>query len=335
MSIPSFESEKWKQAAGKYLAEAVASLRDIRILYAFIAFCLAVTLWYTVTVRDKVESWVDVQVVFKGAPDALIISDGLINKLSVRVRAARGLSRGLTGRDATVVVDLSAITRGSNAIPVAKHMLPFNSAYEVMEVSPSRIVIVADLRSTKDVALESAFEGKLAPDFFVKSLRVNPPNAVISGPEGLLSGIPGIRLPIRLTPDILPGRFSTSVAVPIPINVSVNPSQASVELEIGVRTRQVTLTCPVTLAAPAAPAASGEDKALRLSPDKVTVVADIPESLAKDAKKLAALVTATVSRPSDLSVEAGKAQVTVNLPANAQLISVTPPAVKVSGPAQP
>ncbi|MCC8193226.1 MAG: hypothetical protein LIP28_01075, partial [Deltaproteobacteria bacterium] len=114
------------QAHGKnYPRLILSALKGIRWTSACIAFCLAVTLWYAVTVRDKVETWVDVNVQFKGAPENLVISEGLINKVAVRIRVARGLSRSLTGREASMVVDLSKITRGSNAIPITRDFLPF------------------------------------------------------------------------------------------------------------------------------------------------------------------------------------------------------------------
>lgn len=321
MTPPPVTPDKQHAQGVHSVQDALQLVKDVRWSYALIAVCLAVTLWYTVTVRDKVESWVDVQVVFKGAPENLVISDGLINKLAVRVRAARGLSRSLTGRDATVVVDLSAITRGSNAIAVTRDMLPFNSAYEVMEVSPSRIQVVADIMAMREIELETSFSGKLAPDLFVKSIKITPPKVMISGADSLVSGIARVRIPVPLSQDVPVGESTVTVAVPAPTNVAVAPPQVTVDLEVGVRTRRLKLTLPVTVAP------EQEALSLEISPDKVTIVADIPESVAKEAKKLAdisAQVTMGDTR------EQQKLPVTVTLPENAALVSVAPPEVTVS-----
>ena len=322
MNTPAPDTEKAKPQGRNYLREFFAMVKGIRISVALVAFCLAVTLWYTVTVRDKVESWVDVQVVFKGAPDNLIITDGLINKLSVRVRAARGLSRGLIGREATVVMDISSITRGSNAIAVTREMLPFNSAYEVIEVSPSRIVIEADTIASREIGIESWFEGKLAPDMFVKSLSLSPQQVSVRGGEKLVTGISRIRIPIPLNTDVSAGFSKLTVAVPAPVNVTVTPPQVEVELEVSVRTRQMRFTRSIV------PMAYTDGHKPLITPERVVIVADIPESVAKDEKQLEAIV-ASVALPPDIGVGARALPVSVTLPENAKLVSVTPAEVTV------
>lgn len=306
-----------------FLRDAVAAIAEIKPAYAVIALCLAITLWYTVTVRDKVESWVDVQVVFKGAPDDLIITDGLVNKIAVRIRAARGLSRSLTGRDATVVVDLSGIAKGGNAIAFAREMFPFNPAFEVVEISPPRILIVADGKATKEIALESGFEGKLEGDLFVKSLRLTPDKVTVSGAESHVSGVARLRIPVPLGADVPLGASVVTVAVAAPVNVSVDPPQVTVSLEVGIRTKQVKLVRNVI------PRAYTDGRKITVAPAKVTIVADLPESLAKNSQALAE-ITADVALPPDMADAEHTLPVTVALPENARLVSVTPPEVAVT-----
>lgn len=327
MSPASIQPDKQPQTPEKhYWQFFVASFKNIRWAYAAVAFCLAVTLWYTVTVRDKVETWADVNVQFKGAPEDLVISEGLINKLAVRVRVARGLSRGMTGREASMVVDLSGISKGSNAIAVTREMLPFSSAYEVVEVSPSRILIVADTMATRELVLESRFDGKLAPDLFVKSITMDPQEVQISGAESLVAGVSRIRIPVPLSSDMGRGVSSVTVAVPMPANVTVTPPQVKIDVEVGVRTKQVKLVREVLT--------SGykDGHAPDVTPEKVAIVANIPESLAKD-KNVLESITATVALPPDMTEEARKISVSVALPENAELVSVTPSEITVSIPA--
>lgn len=317
-----------KQASARTsVADIVSQVRDIRWPYAVIALCLAVTLWYTVTVRDKVESWVDVQVMFRNAPDNLVISDGLINRLSVRVRAARGLSRTLIGRDAVAAVDLSGITKGSNAIAVRREMLPFSTAFEVVEVSPSRILIEADTRATKSLSLEASFVGKLAPDLFVKSIRMDPDSVTLSGAESLVSGVGSVSVPVPLAQDTPHGRSVLTVAVSVPSSVAVTPPQVSVELDVGLRTKSVKLTRNVTCAE----LPDGLKPVIK--PARVTIVAEIPESVAKDEKKMAE-ITASVAALPDLGGYPMLVPVTVVLPDFAVLTSVTPAEVTLSLPAK-
>lgn len=306
----------------------LARVKDIRWSLALVSFCLAVTLWYTVTVRDKVEMWADVSVQFKGAPADLVIIEGLINKIAVRVRVARGLSSSLAGREAVMVVDISSITKGSNAIAITREMLPFTSAYEVVEVSPSRILVVADTMTKREIELQSRFDGKLAPDIFVKSLTLSPEKVEVTGAESLVSGVSVIGLPIPLSAGVLKGANSVTVAVPMPANVTVTPPQVAVNLEIGVRTKQIKLPCLVT--------ASGyrDGHVPIISPDKVTIVADIPESMSK-APEILATITANVELSSHSTEEARSFPVSVTLPPNSELVSVTPANVSVTVPVAP
>lgn len=315
-----------KQSPGRTsVADIAGQVKGIRWSHAAIAFCLAVALWYTVTVRDKVESWVDVQVVFRNAPDNLVISDGLINRLAVRVRAARGLSRALSSRDATAVVDLSGITKGSNAIAIKRDMLSLGSAFEVVEVSPSRIVIEADTRASKSLPLEISFAGKLPADYYVKDIRLDPDAVTVRGAESVVSGMTQVTIPVPLAQDTPLGRSTLTVAVPAPFSVTVAPPQVSVDLDVALRTRSVTITRTVTY-----PELPDGLKPL-LKPARVAITAEIPESVVKDEKKMAA-ITASVVAPQEPGEYPAHVPVTVSLPEGAVLTSITPAEVILSLP---
>lgn len=318
----SSDTEKAKSQGRSYSRELLDMIKGVRVSVVIVSFCLAVTLWYTVTVRDKVESWVEVQVVFKGTPDNITINEGLINKLAVRVRVARGLSQGLTGRNVTAVVDLSSISKGSNAIAITREMLPFNSAYEVIEISPSRIVIEADAIALREIDVESWFDGKLAADLFVKSISFNPRKVSIQGGEKLVTGISRIRIPVALSADVPVGVSRQTVAVPAPASVTVTPPQVEVELDVGVKTRQMRFTRSVV------PTAYVDGRKFTITPARVAIVAEIPESVSRDEKVLEAIVAGVVLPP-DIDVAPGTFPVSVVLPENAALVSVTPVEVTV------
>jgi len=324
MNSASPNTDKLSTSGKSPLRSFFLSAKEIRWTYATIAFCLAVTLWYAVTVRDKVETWVDVAVQFKGAPANLIIREGLINKLAVRVRAARGLSSSLSGREASMVVDLSTITRGSNAITVTRDLLPFTSAYEVVEVSPARILIAADTMASREIELKSSIEGKLAPDLFVESLRLDTPKVTVSGAESLVSSIPQLVLPIVLAPDMIRGHNILTVAVPVPANVTVTPPQIGIDVVVEVRTKTLKLARNVIVE-------PVDGRVLSIIPGSVSLVVNMPESLVRDPEALGK-VTAAVFLPSDFAGEPRTLSVTVALPENAELVSVTPAEVIVSGP---
>ncbi len=304
------------------LHDAVHSLAGVQWQYMGIAFVMAVFLWYTVTVRDKVDSWVDVRVEFKGAPGSLIIRDGMVNKVAVRVRAAAGLTRSLNSRDISVTLDLSHIVKGTNVLQITPNMLPFPNAFEVMEITPQRIQIVADAIETRSLPLESTFDGTLPSDFFIKSLKLTPPSVSVRGPETLVSGLRVVRIPVPLGGVTQPGVSMLRLVVPMLENTTVDPAQVNAQLEVAVRTKPVRLSREVTVVLP-------EGGETRISPAKVTVSVELPESQTANTAVLARVI-ATVNVPRGAHSGTQKLPVEVLLPEYAVLKDVSPKEVSVT-----
>lgn len=294
---------------------------SIHWLYMFIAFSMAVTLWYLVTVRDKIETWVDVRVEFKSAPSDLIVRNGLINKISVRVRGAKGLSRGIADRNFSVSIDLSGLTKGTNIIAVTPSMLPFSSAFEIMDISPARFQVLADAIESRKVPLESAFEGSLSDGFFVKSLRMSPPTATLRGPESIIRQMNTIRVPLILGNGTRVGVTELHVNIPVPDEVKVEPAKVLMDLDVGVRTKTIRLTRQIMVDAP-------EGLTVKITPQRVTLEVDLPESQVGKQDMLAAIV-ATVVLPQGAKGTM-HLPVKVLLPDNSSLKSVTPKEVMVT-----
>ena len=324
------EGQKPKSASAQapsplqnFCRNSASAFLAIRWGYAVIAFALSVTLWYTVTVRDKIESWVDVQVVFKGAPEGVVLRDGLINKISVRVRAARGLSRSLAERPVSVAIDLSSIVKGPNTILITPEMLPFNTAYEIVEISPPAIRIEADSMASRESTLDVRFEGALSGDFFVKSLHAIPPKVSLRGPAGVLNSLGSVRLPVPLHKDLRTGVSTVTIPLVLPAGVTADPVQVAVELEISVRTKPVKVTRDVKIGA------YKDGRVVSLSPGRVSIVVDVPEALVKDAATMAG-IAASVSLPPDMETEPLTLPVEVTVPEYGSLVSVTPKEVTVT-----
>ena len=301
--------------------DLLAMIMSVRWLYLVIAFSMAVTLWYLVTVRDKIETWVDVRVEFKSAPSDLIIRNGLINKISVRVRGAKGLSRGIADRNFSVSIDLSSITKGTNSIAISPSMLPFSSAFEVMDISPPRFQVLADAIESRNVPLESVFEGSLSGDFFVKSLRMNPPMATLRGPESIIRQMNSIKIPLVLGNGTRAGLIDQHVDIPVPDEVKVEPAKVLLDLEVGVRTKNIRLTRQIMMDVP-------NGHSVKINPARVTLEVAVPESQAGKQDVLATIVPM-------LTLPAGakgtiQLPVKVLLPENSSLKSVTPKEVTVT-----
>ena len=86
----------------------------IQLKELIIAIFLAIFLWYGITGSEKVESYIDVRLDYSGVPAGLVVTEGRVNKVTVRVRASEGLLRSAYDRDRTLVIDLSSTREDSS-----------------------------------------------------------------------------------------------------------------------------------------------------------------------------------------------------------------------------
>ena len=298
-------------------------LSGVQWAYLLVAFCFSATLWYGLTVRDKVETWVDVRLEYRGMPQNLVIRGGLVDKLSVRVRAAKGLIPGLTSRPYSLPLDLSKLVKGANAITIDEATLPFTGAYEIMEVSPSRIQILADTRETREMPVEAAYSGSLAQDFHVAGLKLSPDTVTVRGAESLVTALSRITVAVPLSSDMPVGVTVLQSMIHLPEGVTAEPSVVDINLEIAVRTKPVRVLREVMLEVP-------PGMQVKASPARVSIQAELPESTAHLASALAA-ITALVEIPDD-AVTGSSILVPVRalLPESAKLTAITPENIRVT-----
>lgn len=77
----------------------------------------AVGMWYVVSVRDRLEAQVEVNIDYYGIPPNLVVTDGLISKITVRLRGPETLLRSIPQQRLTQAVDLSDIKKGVTVVP--------------------------------------------------------------------------------------------------------------------------------------------------------------------------------------------------------------------------
>ena len=68
------------------------------LLSLLVAFAVAVGMWYVVSVRDRLEVQLEVGIEYNGIPSGLVVTDGLVSKVQVRLRGPEILLRSINGR---------------------------------------------------------------------------------------------------------------------------------------------------------------------------------------------------------------------------------------------
>lgn len=206
-----------------------------------LALTLAVVAWFSVNGQEKVDTWVDVRVDFKGIPQNLFVSDGLVNKISLRIRGTRGLISNLTNQDNYLTVDLKNIVKGENIIPIDQSSLPIKGALEVVEINPSNIELMVDVINKEERKISLQILGSVPQHMEFETLNLTPKVLVLKGPETILDDIKDVKVPIQVGSFTKAGTFSITGTPVLPPSVESIPPQVNVDIIIRATTENMTL----------------------------------------------------------------------------------------------
>lgn len=219
----------------------------VRWQYAILALVLALFTWYLVTGREKVEIWVPMTVELINVPEGLVIQEGLVNKIEVRVRGPKGLVRALDEKKLAYSLDAGKLKSGENLIEFKADKIPLSRAYEVVEIKPSRVILSVDRITTKTVPVKPVWsaEESLAGNYRVVSLTAQPDHVELRGPQNMLKNMDEVEA-ILLTgfdDGQIPLLYSEDVPVFAPDEVESTPGVVEVRLEVA----PITQVVPVKL----------------------------------------------------------------------------------------
>nr|WP_321257747.1 CdaR family protein [uncultured Pseudodesulfovibrio sp.] len=232
---------------------------------AILALALAVFTWFLVTGREVVESWVDMPVVMTNPPEGLIIEDGLVDKIQVRLRGPKGLVGNLTTQNIPYHVDVSNLKIGIQVVDIDASNIPLPSTYEIIEVKPNRLKLTVDRRISKEIEVEAAWSGDLNSDYKLKEITVDPKLVVVRGPETVLRKVSKARAVMKEDfPEDVPESWAEDVGLELAPEIEASPGQVRVEAFFGPQTRQIWVKVPLEVQAPEGYKASVSQKFVRL-----------------------------------------------------------------------
>ena len=295
-----------------------------RLLYGLMAFVMALMLWYTVNAKEQVERVVEVRLDYKGLPHGLVITDGQLNRISVRLRGPLELLRSLSSRDSSYTLDLSTMTVGSNIIPLSWSFLPDLRAYQVVEVIPSRLVLEVDrLLETKVPVTARLRESPLNPSVQLENVVINPDQVTVRGPASEVARLRRLTVEIPVQLENEDKVITDDIPVLAPPSVEVIPAAVKVTREISISRRNLALTRDVLLEYP-------DSQELVSQPRRVGLVVSVPRGAASDSGYMAQ-IQALVGNESQTLRGAGpwKVPVRIALPPGARLVNQNPPEVTV------
>lgn len=218
--------------------------------YMLLAIVLAVFSWYLVTGREKVETLVSMSLEIINPPQGLIIDDGMVDNIQVRVRGPKGLVRALGQKQLAYPLDMAGLKVGENVIEFEERKIPLSKAYEVVEIKPNRLTLRVDRLTEKSIPVIPDWKGELDEDFQLLGTNVSPKFITIRGPESILKQITQVKAQALMDFDKPPSAWSEDVILNLPSQVEVEPGQVRVELNFGPKLKQIWIKVHLDVEAP-------------------------------------------------------------------------------------
>lgn len=294
---------------------------------ALLSIILALTVWYTVTGRERVETWINVRLEVKGVPDGFVLLNGnnLPGTLEVRLRGPSGLIRNLTGQDIPLVLSLAHVKKGDNILHLLGEDIPISGAFDVMEIRPPVVEIVVDSVIEKEVQVTAVSSSTLPPGITKISYTPKPDKITIKGPESVIGKINKINALVILPTEIEKSELILAPYIGLPPGVEASPTNVTVTAAIEGKPKEITLARAITIESKNKVPAS-----LVTTPASVQVKLEIPFDW--DARNIKPTdLTVRINLPDDIKKADGQTfNVTVTAPEQTKIIEVKPAKVKVT-----
>ena len=266
-----------------------------QVLSLIVAIITAVGMWYVVSVRDRLEAQLEVSIDYNGVPPDLVITDGLISKVHVRMRGPELLLRAISQQTLTQAINLSGIKKGTTVVPMSgENMGPQLRAFELIDVQPPRIVVTADNLIERSVPVRAARDSPLRSGVLtVENVIVSPASVTLRGPESVLSDMSHVPLIITLDPNAA----GTTVRQNLPLDTPslVNAMPGSVEVQYTITSGRTVVTRQVRVEMEAQNAQN-----YAVEPETLELLVEVPEALAKNSSYLRKLGVIVVPPPMEV-----------------------------------
>lgn len=293
-------------------------------LLLLMAFLAALAMWYMVTISDRLDAQVEVRLDYKSIPENLVVMDGLVNKVTVRIRGPQTLVRSINPQDMSQVINLSRLKKGSNVIPLVPEKLESNiRAFEVLEVVPPRLTIEVDALMERTLPIKPVLKSQLTNSVLtVDAITVTPPSITVRGPESLVGSMRNVNLTIPIDPTAAAGIHSQVFALDLPSLVTATPGAVKVQYTITSGRKEVLLQRDIVVDA-------ADRRKYTVSPGSITLRVEVPEALSKNTAFLNK-VRLTVTPPAMQTGSSELVTVYVETPDGMQLLDPVHSSVTVT-----
>ncbi|MBD5553175.1 MAG: YbbR-like domain-containing protein, partial [Desulfovibrio sp.] len=159
-----------------------------------VAISVASIMWYSVSIRDRIEAQVEVSINYYDIPPNLVVTNGLVSKITVRIKGPEALLRSMPRERLTEAISLASIKKGVTIVPLPSEIIsPALRAFEIIDIQPPRIVITADTVMERSVPVRTIVDSPLRGGALtVENVSVSPATVILRGPEEVVSAITNV-----------------------------------------------------------------------------------------------------------------------------------------------
>lgn len=202
-------------------------------MYLLFSFAIAGFLWYGITDRSLVEAEYRVRLEYRNLPSHLVITDGMQDTVSIRLRGLAQSFSGLANKNLTYAIDLSKAGKGLNNIELDLTKDSDLKPFEIITVKPHGFVLVCDEWIEEEVLLEPVMiRTQIQNEFNVTTIELEPSKVVVRGAAKRVNPITRILVPFTPDTDATEGKYREFVQVEVPPNVEVEPSAVRITYEL-------------------------------------------------------------------------------------------------------
>lgn len=296
----------------------------INWLMLLLAIIAATTMWYMVTVHYRIEGQLEVSLNYTDIPPDLIVTSGLVNKLTVRLTGPETLLRSLPSERLVQSISLSAIKKGKTTIPLpSQDLSPVLRAFTIVDIDPPRIVVEADTVMERSVPIKAIYDSPLRGDALTyANTSMSPSTVILRGPESVISGISNVPLVIPLNPKAAGTTVLEQLTLDTPNFVTATPSSVLVRYTITSGREVLSRHCQIKVS-------HDNTHHYTLEPKETNALIEVPEALAKSSSYLNNLDASVVPPPLEIGKSA-KVKIRFSLPEGMTLLNSTSQEVTIT-----
>jgi YbbR domain-containing protein len=160
--------------------------------FKLLAVLLAVIMWYFVVGEERAEVGLTAPLILINMPRDLIVVNNVPHGIEIRVNGPSSLVRSLSAENLSKSLDLSNAREGTVSFSISAEGIPLPRGVKITQINPTQVTVVLQKLLTKTIVIHPRVTGRPASGFELVSVKINPEQVDIAGPDEVVKKIEGL-----------------------------------------------------------------------------------------------------------------------------------------------